>query len=143
MNKTLLYRIVNCTPDFITLQPIKKGALFNLNWKEIFLSENLCAINNDQLFFLGTYYSHNIRDLDLSYEYKHDPEILEIKKVLLSEIKDNIYILMDVKTNKIETLSIKFLLNNLDLLSDFTSLQAFFLGMRTGIIYDKTTIQNS
>ena len=49
---------------------------------------------------------------------------------------------MDVKTTKIETLSTKFLLNNLDLLKYFTSLQSFVLGMRAGIIYDKTTIQN-
>ena len=142
MNKTVLYRITNCTPDFITLQPMQKAALFNLTWKEIFLAENLCAIDNEQLFFLGTYYSHNMRNLNLNYIYQHDPEILQIKKVFLSESRNKTFILMDVKTTKIETLSTKFLLNNLDLLKYFTSLQSFFLGMRAGIIYDKTTIQN-
>jgi len=141
MNKLILYKVVSCNVAGITLQSINKSTIFHVSWKEIFLPEYICTISNSQIFFLGTYYAHNLRNLNLESIFNIDSEIQNVKKLILSEIKTDNYILMDIKTNKIETLNLKFLLSNIELLNDFTSIQTFFFGIRAGSIYDKSNIK--
>lgn len=141
MNKTILYKVVSCNNAGITLQSINKAAIFHITWKELFLPEYICATTNKQIFFLGTYYAHNLRNLNLHQLLNKDPEIKNINKIILAELKGDNYILMDLKTNKTETLSINFLLHNLGLLDDFTATQSFFLGARVGSIYDKSNLK--
>ena len=84
---------------------------------------------------------HNMRNINLKSKLSKDPEILEIQKMILTEIRGGNYILLDLKTEKLETLSLKFLLKNIQLLESFTSAQCFFLGVRTGEFYDKSNEQ--
>jgi len=139
--KTVLYKIVSCNTAGIALQAVNKAIVFHLTWKELLLPENICSISNAQCFFLGTYYSHNMRDLNLNSILANDSEIKNVSKVILAEIRSNTYLLMDVKTKRLETLGLKFILENMELLNDFTSIQSFFIGVRIGDIYDKSNIK--
>jgi hypothetical protein len=141
ITKEVLYKVVSCNNAGVTLQAANKAVIFHLTWKEILLPENICSINKSQIFFLGTYYSHNMRNLNLNSILANDSEIKNITKVILSEIRSNVYLLMDVKTKKLETLSIKFILENMELLNDFTCVQSFFIGVRIGDIYDKSNLK--
>lgn len=141
MNKTLLYKVVSCNNAGITLQNINKAVVFHVTWKELFLPDYICKIGNKQIFFLGTYYAHNLRNLNLYSLLNKDSETKDINKIILSEINQEDYVLMDVKTEKIETLNMSFLLYNLNLLNNFTSIQSFFLGVRIGSIYDKSNLK--
>ena len=140
-NKNIINKLVSCSTAGVTLQANYKAIVFHLTWKEMLLPENICSITNAQIFSIGAYYSHNMRNLNLNSILVNDSEIQDIRKVILAEVRSDIYLIVDVKTNKLETLSIKFLLNNTELLDDFTSIQSFFLGVRVGDIYDKTNIK--
>lgn len=138
---TILHKLASCSNDSITLQSCNKAVGFNLTWDEFLMPEYVRAINKDQVFFLGTYYSHNKRDmLNLTSKLSRDSEVADIKKLILTEIRGGNYLLLDVKTNKLETVSIKFIMTNLQLLEDFTAIQCFFLGIRAGSFYDKNSV---
>ncbi len=139
-NKVVLYKVISCNNAEVTLQAVNKAVVFRLTWREMLLPENICSINNIQSFFLGTYYSHNMRNLNLTSILANDSEIRNVTKVILSEVRSKIYLIMDVKTKKLETLGLKFVLDNLELLNDFTSIQSFFMGIRIGDVYDKSNI---
>ncbi len=141
--KAILYKIASCNNTGVTLQAINKASLIYLAWKEMLLPENICLLDNVQIFFLGTYYSHNMRNLNLAQILDKDYEIGSIKKIILAEVRSNAYLIMDVKTKKLETISLKFILDNTKLLNNFTSIQSFFLGARTGDMYDKTNFKFS
>lgn len=143
MEKNVRYKIASCDSNCITLQHANKAALFNISWDELFLVENLSFISNIQLFFLGTYSSHTMHNLNLSYLLKHDHENSQLKKIILSETRNSKFLIFDVQTKNIDTMSASFLLNNLDLLESFTSIQSFFLGIRIGVFYDKSNFKLS
>ena len=101
-------------------------------------------VPNIQIFILGTYYAHNINNITKLNIYSiisQDSEIAKMSKMILSEIRGANMLLFDIKTNKLETMSIAFLLENLNLLNDFTSMQSFFLGVRAGAAYDQSNIK--
>ena len=138
MIKSILYKLTSCNNETITLQSSNKANIFNLSWEDVLMPEYIREISKHQIFFLGTYYAHNKRDmLNLTSKLSRDSEVINIKKIILSEIRGGNYLLLDVKTNKLETVSIKFIMNNLELLEDFTAIQCFFLGIRGGSFYDK------
>lgn len=132
-----LYKLVSCTNEIITVQTRFKAAILNLTWEELLIPEYLTEFEKEQLFFLGAYCSHNRRFMKSAPpKFNHDPEITSIEKLILSEVRGGVYLLMDVKTKKLETLSINFILSNFNLLNSFTAMQTFFIGMRAGILYD-------
>lgn len=136
-----LYKIVSCSHEKVTIQSTFKAAILNLSWDEILMPEYIKEIEKQQIFFLGTYYAHNKRDMkNMAAKLSHDSEIATVEKLILSEIRGGNYLLMDVKTKKLETLSVKFIISNLHLLNSFTSIQSFFLGARAGTLYDKNNL---
>ena len=141
MKNICMYKIISCDNEVITLQVNNKITIFTINWQEIFLNEYIVNISKNQLFYLGTYYTHNMRNKNLHAKLSRDTEVSEIKKMLLTEIRGGNYIVLDIKTSKLETISLKFILANLHLLEDFTSLQCFYLGTRAGAFYDKSNFK--
>lgn len=136
-----LYKVVSCNNETVTVQSTFKAAVLNLTWDEVLMPEYIKEIDKQQIFFIGTYYAHNKRDMkNLAAKLSHDSEVAEVEKLILSEIRGGNYLLMDVKTRKLETLSIKFIISNLHLLNSFTAIQSFFLGIRAGTLYDKNNL---
>lgn len=135
--RQILYKIISCNDKAIMMQLANKAALFNLSWNEFLMPEYLCSTPKNQIFSLGTYYTQNMRDLDLKSKLFRDSEIVEMQKMILTEIRGGNYLVLDIKTNKLETISLKFILANIQLLEDFTPLQCFFLGIRAGLFYDQ------
>ena len=137
------FRICNLNISEITLQVCNKNSFFNINWESLFLPNNLCKISKFELYCTGVFYGHHINQIKIPIP-AHDSELCTLKKAILSEINRNNFIMLDISTKKIETLSIDFLMqkeNTKLLLENFTHLQSFFLGFRTGIIHDSKTFE--
>ena len=133
MKKHILYKVLTPSNSNIKMQVANKVNLFNLAWHELFLCEYLCHIPKNQIFCLGIYYTQNMRNINLESRLSKDSESNQIKKMILSEIRGGNYIILDLKTNRLETVRLAFIAENMELLEDFTSLQCFFLGTRAGI----------
>ncbi len=130
--KQILYKVESCHHSNIVLQVLNKAALFNITWHEFFMPDYLWHIPKPQIFYLGVYYTQNMQHIDLKLKLCKDSEVVEMNKMILSEIRGGTYLMLDIKTNKLETISSKFIVDHLDLLKDFTSLQCYFLGVRAG-----------
>lgn len=135
-----LYKVISCDNLNITLQILNKATLFNISWSEFFIVDYLCYIPKKQLFYLGSFYTQNMRNVDLQAKLSRDSETIDMKKMILSEMRGGNYLMLDIKTNKLETVHLKFIIANLQLLEDFTSLQCFFLGLRSGLFFKANNI---
>jgi hypothetical protein len=134
LQKQIRYKIYSCDNLNITLQVLNKSSLFNITWEEFLMPEYLCYISKSQIFHLGIYYAKNMQNICLKTIFSKDYEVVEMKKMILSEFRGGNYLILDIKTNKLDTISSKFILDNLEILVQFTSLQSFFLGLREGFL---------
>ena len=131
LNNSKIYEIVSYDTKSITLSENSQDEKleFKIGWERFFLV--IEKLKQEDLYQLGKWYYSKINEIKISIPPRHDKEMANLKKAILSEIHNDNFIILDVPTNKMETLSKKFLEENIaELINNFTSLQAFFLGFR-------------
>lgn len=139
MLHNVLYKIIAIKEKNVFLvQLVNKFSVFNLTITEILQPDYLCHFAVEQAYSLGVYCAHYLPNINIGAILQSDKYKPQQTCLLVATIYQREVILFNLQPCELETMKLSFIAKHMNTLGKFTAVQAFFIGIQSGYLHNKS-----